>query len=98
MKQISILITFIALSLPAFSVADTSIPPHSCYKPAKPVEFASQVDIDLFDKRVNNYKACIDEFIQQQKEARELHYQAEQNAITDWNNYIEDELNETEAQ
>ena len=73
--------------------ADIITPCHSCSKPYKPYEFSSQYEIDNFRNEVEAYKRCLNDFIDEQNEAIRMHQNAAQEAIDDWNNFVNYELN-----
>ena len=79
------------LSLPVIS--DTFTPSHSCSKPYKPYQFNSQRQIDNFNDDVEAYRACISDFVDEQTRASEQHRQAASDAMEDWNQFVQFELN-----
>ena len=81
------------VAFPQLGDADSWEPSHSCSKPHKPYEFTSQWQIDSFFNNVARYKNCIEEFIEEQEEAIENHMDASQEAIDDWNSFVNYELN-----
>ena len=72
--------------------ADTFIPSHTCLKPSKPYEFNEQWEYDNFLAGVERYKACIDDFVDEQYEEAKKHQDAAEEAIEEWNNYVRWEL------
>jgi len=74
-------------------LADMFTPSPSCSKPIKPYEFTSQWELDSFNEDVQRYKRCIRDFIDQQNKAVEAHQQAANNAIDEWNRFVQYELN-----
>lgn len=81
----------VAIALPVF--ADMFAPSNSCYEPSKPFEFNSQMEVDQFNSEVEGYRSCINRFIEEQQEAAAAHQQAAQDAIGDWNSFVQYELN-----
>lgn len=81
----------LALSTTAFS--DIFQPSHSCSKPYKPYQFNNQYEVDSFNDDVNSYKQCINDFVEEQNSAVRNHAEAAEQAIDDWNNYVNYELN-----
>lgn len=75
------------------SVADIITPSSYCSKPYKPYQFNSQSEIDNFNYDVEVYKQCISDFVEEQNQAAERHQQAASNAIDEWNNFVNYELN-----
>jgi len=73
--------------------ADSYSPSHSCYKPSKPYEFTSQWEVDSFNDEVEMYRNCIADFVEEQQEAIRRHSQAAEEAIDEWNNFVNWELN-----
>ncbi|WP_227499664.1 hypothetical protein ABWH88_12955 [Marinobacter adhaerens] len=80
-----------AIALPV--LADMFAPSHSCYEPSKPYEFTSQWEVDQFNSEVEDYRSCINRFVEEQQEAAAAHQQAAQDAIGDWNSFVQYELN-----
>lgn len=67
---------------------------HSCEKPpAKPKIFQSLTELEKFTQQHDAYKLCIHTFIEQQQAQVEQHHQAANNAIREWNRYVQTELN-----
>ncbi|WP_351089697.1 hypothetical protein [Shewanella sp. S1-49-MNA-CIBAN-0167] len=85
------LILVIFFSFPAFS--DMFTPSPSCSKPYKPYEFTSQWQIDSFNDDVMRYKQCIADFVAEMNEASEKHLNAAEDAIEEWNQFVNYELN-----
>jgi len=81
----------LVVSLPI--LADMFSPSPSCFKPYKPYEFNSQSELDSFNDEVERYKRCISDFVEEQNEAAESHQQAANDAIEEWNRYVNYELN-----
>ncbi|GAB3317439.1 hypothetical protein [Haliea atlantica] len=85
---------FTAILAIAFPVmADIFTPSHSCSKPYKPYQFNDQWELDNFNDEVQRYKRCITDFVDEQNEAAEQHQQAASDAIDEWNNFVNYELN-----
>ena len=80
-----------ALTIPVF--ADMFAPSPICSKPSKPYQFNSQWEIDSFYSDVERYKQCIQNFIEEQNQAVEIHQQAASDAIDEWNRFVNYELN-----
>lgn len=85
-------LTFL-LSTSQFAAADMYAPSPSCYKPSKPYKFNSQWEIDNFNDEVQAYKRCINRFIEEQNEAMNTHQEAANEAIEEWNRFVNYELN-----
>ncbi|MDC9603332.1 hypothetical protein PSH49_22445, partial [Pseudoalteromonas sp. GABNS16G] len=81
----------ILVSFPVLS--DMFVPSPSCYQPSKPYQFNSQWELDNFNQEVQDYKACISDFVEEQNEAARNHQQAASDAIDDWNRFVDYELN-----
>lgn len=73
--------------------ADSYEPSHSCSKPYKPYTFSDQWQVDSFKDDVERYKRCIKNFVEEQKNAVEVHQRAANTAIEEWNRYVRRELN-----
>jgi len=67
-------------------------PSHSCSKPYKPYQFDSDWEVRRFRDEVDDYKRCIGEFVEEQEEAVRAHQDAAQEAIDEWNNFVNYEL------
>ena len=74
-------------------LADTFTPSHSCSKPYKPYEFNDEWELESFKGEVEAYKQCISDFVDEQNDATRKHKNAAEEAIDEWNNYINYELN-----
>ena len=67
--------------------ADTVLPSHNCMAPLKQREFATQFQLDRYKSVVELYRSCLDAFVREQEKAIEIHRQAIQSAIDDWNKF-----------
>ena len=88
-KFVGLLIIMGASSLSA----DMFTPSHSCSKPIKPYQFDSQWELDSLNDEVQRYKRCISDFADEQHEDARRHQEAAQEAIEEWNRYVNYELN-----
>lgn len=68
-------------------------PSHSCSKPFKPFQFTSEWDLQLFTDQVRIYRQCIQNFVDEQQEAIRVHSAAAEEAIEEWNDFVNFELN-----
>lgn len=71
------------------SAADLFTPSSSCIKPTKPPQFTSEWEVDQFMSRVESYKSCIRQFVDEHREAARKHQDAANEAIEEWNNFVE---------
>lgn len=71
--------------------AETVLPSHNCTAPLKQREFATQFQLDRYKNIVDLYRACLDAFVRQQEKGIEMHRQAIQKAIDDWNKFVGEE-------
>lgn len=83
-------LAFCLLAIP--SQADMFSPSHSCSKPFKPYEFSSRSERDLFLMEVESYKQCITDFVEEQEDAILRHREAAEEAIEEWNTFVNLEL------
>ncbi len=60
--------------------ADMISPSHTCSKPIKVSQFASQAEQARFDRQVRAYKQCLSDFIKQQNKEARMHSEAARNA------------------
>ena len=81
----------LAMAIPV--MADRFTPSHSCFKPYKPYQFNDQWELDNFNDEVQRYKRCISDFVDEQNEAAEQDQEAANDAIDEWNNFVNYELN-----
>jgi hypothetical protein len=89
-----IVIAGIVISVASLSVfAEMFSPTSLCSKPYKPYEFNTQWELDSFNDDVDRYKSCISDFVEEQNEAAESHQQAANDAIEEWNSFVNYELN-----
>ncbi len=72
--------------------ADMFTPNHNCMKPFKPYSFNSDYDVQRFKREVENYKNCIENFLEKQNREIENHISAKEKAIEEYNNYVIYEL------
>ena len=93
MRNINLLLLACCLGVASSASADMFTPSHSCSKPYKPYEFNDQYELDNFKYEVQTYKQCIMDFVDEQKDASRVHQKAAEEAIDEWNNYVNYELN-----
>ncbi|MCW8885815.1 MAG: hypothetical protein OQK12_11250 [Motiliproteus sp.] len=63
-----------------------------CKAPKKPLQFVTDMDKKEFDKKVDEYRGCLEGFVQRQNAAMEKHKNGADKAATIWKNYAENEL------
>ena len=83
-------------------LADSFTPSHYCSKPTKPYKpysFSSQWELDSykiymesFYNDVETYKNCIEDFVEEQNNAVRKHNSAAEEAIDEWNSFVNYEL------
>lgn len=66
---------------------------HYCSKPFKPYRFNSEWEVIAFNNEVDSYRICIRAFVSEQEEAIKIHKRAAQEAIDEWNNFVNYEMN-----
>jgi len=74
--------------------ADTHPASHKCTAPMKQREFATQAQLERYKSTVELYRSCLEAFVKEQETAIEIHRQAAQNAIGDWNRFVGQETGE----
>ena len=72
----------------SLSYSDEYLRYHWCYKPGKPLFFASSYDQKLYDKETIIYKKCIQKFIKEQEKDITIHQQAIKKATDDWDIFL----------
>ncbi|NGZ98675.1 MAG: hypothetical protein CV089_21605 [Nitrospira sp. WS110] len=82
--------TIAVLAMPG--QADMISPSHFCSRPFKPFEFTSPSERELFLLEVEIYKQCITDFVEEQERAVRAHRQAAEEAIEEWNSFVNLEL------
>jgi len=73
-------------------IADTFTPSNSCSQPRKPYQFDDDWEIERFKRDVESYQRCISDFVDEQNEAVRKHQDAAEEAIDEWNNFVNYEL------
>ena len=79
-------------------VADSWQPSHSCYEPTKPTKPYSLDDeweidrynsaIERYNYEVEDFRNCIQSFVDEQNEAIRQHRSAADDAVRAWNNFV----------
>lgn len=72
--------------------ADRRQPSHMCSKPFKPYQFRDEYDRSNFRWQVEQYKQCIADFVEEQNDAIKKHGRAAEEAIDEWNSFVNFEL------
>jgi hypothetical protein len=85
---VALLLTF--LSSTAF--ADKITPTNSCTKPHRPFKFKSEAEVSDYKAQVESYRKCINDFVEEQNQAIEKHKAAANQAITEWNFFVNTEM------
>jgi hypothetical protein len=57
-----------------------------------PTSFSSESDVELFKLDVEQYKRCIEDFVEEQQDAVKKHKEAAEDAIDEWNSFVSYEL------
>ena len=65
---------------------------HSCIKPITPISFDNEWDVSNFKLQVTLYQNCIEDYVEKQKREIETHQQALSDAIKEWNDFVNFEL------
>jgi len=82
-------VIFFFIAIPA-ARADTSPPSHFCVQPAKQTVFSSKGLREKYVEDVRVYKACIEQFVEEQKAAVKVHHEAAEAAIKEFNDFVKE--------
>lgn len=94
MQRIAPIFLMIFLTLFTSPVqTDMFEPSHSCYAPSKPYEFEDEWQLNRFKDEVEEFRSCIEDFVEEQNDAVRKHQDAAEEAIDDWNRFVDYELN-----
>jgi len=77
-----LLVTVTSLSVYAEYVSS-----HSCSEPYKPYQFTTQYEVDAYNDETEEFRTCIEDYIEEQNDAVRDHQRAAEDAIDDWNNF-----------
>ena len=80
------------IAAPLANAADSAVPSHSCRKPGKAAEIKTQQEADKFNEAVSKYKACIEDFVREQEDAAMIHRRAANEAISEWNDFVTNDM------
>lgn len=83
-----IAVAILLVFLPAFSFADQISPKHSCTQTSKPLKFKSEAEVNAYKVKVESYRKCINDFIEEQNQAMQKHKDAANQAIEEWNFFV----------
>lgn len=72
----------------SFANADFVQPSHDCSEPTIPYEFEDAYEREQFLSDVEEYKSCMLEFVEEQRDAVRKHNSAADEAIDEWNAFI----------
>lgn len=70
---------------------------HDCKAPVKPLEFVTELDRQQFEQKVDQYRSCLQSFVDKQNAAMGKHQSAANLAAETWNSYAERELGATDT-
>ncbi len=91
--QVSKTLCIMSLLFSANVFADAAPPKHACAKPEHPGKLASEVRMKGFQKEVNDFRECINKFATEQKAQSENHMTALNNAVNEFNGFVQNEMN-----
>ncbi len=83
----ALLLTGLMLS-GGLAYGDASPPAHKCAAPLKRTQFATQFQVDSYRAAVELYRSCLEAFVKEQEREIEVHRQAAQGAIDEWNRFV----------
>ncbi|MEH6627885.1 MAG: hypothetical protein V7739_15680 [Motiliproteus sp.] len=67
--------------------------PNSCKAPKKPLKFVTELDEQLFERQVDEYRGCLEKFVTRQNDAMDKHKAGAEKAVLAWKDYAENVLN-----
>ena len=85
-------LTLSLLLLPGVVSSDLFMDSPSCTEPYKPYEFSDDWEYQNFLNEVDSYRDCISTFVEEQREAAQRHLEAADEAVEQWNRYVQYEL------
>lgn len=72
--------------------ADSSEPSHSCDAPDRPNGYGGEFEMQMFLDDAEDYKECLEDFINEQLDEIRNHSEAAENAESDWESFKRREL------
>ena len=84
--------------LPASGQAHFFAEAHACKAPLKPLEFITELGRLQFERQVDNYRNCLQTFVDKQNSAMAKHQSSALQAEATWNNYAQRELGSTQSE
>lgn len=67
--------------------ADSYQPSHDCSEPTEPFDMTNDWERQQYIDEIEEYKQCIEEFIEEQELAVRNHQNAADEAVDDWNGF-----------
>jgi hypothetical protein len=89
-KKLLMILILTIFAMPAQT--DIFTPSHSCSKPYKPYQFDDEWELQRFKDDVESFRSCIEEFVDEQNNAIRNHRNAADEAIDEWDNFVNYEL------
>ena len=83
----TILLAFFATPL----FADKITPTHHCIQPNRPSKFKNDEEVNKYKAQIEVYRKCINDFVEEQNQAIEKHKAAANQAVTEWNFFVNSE-------
>jgi hypothetical protein len=77
----------LVLAMATTVLADDAVPTHSCTRPEIPEKFQTQAQADQFMAKANEYRECINRFIESQNQTALRHQNAASKASEEWNRF-----------
>jgi hypothetical protein len=84
------------LFLPMLAVADRPVPQHGCEAPRRPADDVDEITWNRFLAGVDDYRACISDFVAANHAAADAHRNSANAATEAWNLFVRDSLNAPE--
>jgi hypothetical protein len=93
MKKVVPLLATMLLTLTSLpATADRFVSSHYCSKPYVPSSFSSSSERENLKYEVEQYKSCIEDYVDEQNDAIKKHREAAEDAIDEWNSFVNYEL------
>ena len=68
--------------------ADFFTPSHACSRPHQSYPSDSEEEVQRYKDQVEEYRHCINDFIEEQQDAVRTHQNAVQEALEEWNDFL----------
>jgi len=82
------IVIFLMLIIPLTAYTHETVSPNECPKPANTGRITSQMEHEMLQAELILYEGCMFNYIREQQSLSDVHQQAAQKTLDEWNDYL----------